>query len=151
RISAGSLVLEHSLPYIPHALLIAAVCQICMYYTDMYDFRVSLSPSKLFVKLLQSLGVAGVVLAVFFYWLSQLVVGRRILLLSLLIAFCFIGGWRLLYRWLQGTKQFRVKVLILGTGEEARKLAGELWEKQPLGYEIRGFIGDSNEVGKEIL
>src|SRR5262245_50678656 len=83
RISAGSLVLEHSLPYIPHAFLIAAVCQTCMYYTDMYDFRVSLSPSKLFVKLLQSLGVAGVVLAVFFYWLSQLVVGRRILLLSL--------------------------------------------------------------------
>ena len=57
----------------------------------------------------------------------------------------------LLYRQVQSMNQFRVKVLILGTGEEARQLAGELAQSNPPGYEFKGFVGDDDEVGGHIL
>jgi FlaA1/EpsC-like NDP-sugar epimerase len=151
RFSVGGLTLGSGLPYVPHAFLVALVYQTCMYYAELYDFRAPPSNGRLFTKLLRSLAVATVILTVVFYMLPQFVVGRGMLLFSFVLAFCFIIGWRLLYQRLHATKHFRVNVLIIGTGEEAQKLARELLYNQPLGYEIRGFIGDSDEVGKELL
>ena len=90
-------------------------------------------------------------LALLFYLLQSFIVGRGVLLLSLLLSFCLVVGWRLLYRCVLSSQQFRVKLLIIGTSEEARKLAGEVVGKQHLGYEIRGVIGEEDEVGRDIL
>jgi FlaA1/EpsC-like NDP-sugar epimerase len=151
RLSVGNPIVENSLPYVPDALLIALMCQICMYYADLYDFRAALSSSKLFIKLLQSLATATVVLAMLFYLVPSAIIGRGVLSLSLILSFCLLMGWRLLYQWLFSTQQFKVNVLIIGTGEEAQKLAGELSSNRPLGYDIRGFIGESSDVGKDVL
>jgi FlaA1/EpsC-like NDP-sugar epimerase len=142
--------LESEMLYVLHACLMAGICQICMYYAELYDFRVKLNNGKLFIKLLQSLGAAAVALAVLFYLVPALEIARGTLLLSLLCVFGSLAGWRLLYQWLLSTQQFRVNVLIIGTGEEARRLAGELLHSQPLGYNVRGFIGEINEVGKDV-
>ena len=71
--------LASSLSYCPHAGLMAFVCQLCMYYADLYDLRVALSSRMLLIKLGQSLGVAAVVLMGVFYLLPQLSVGRGFL------------------------------------------------------------------------
>jgi FlaA1/EpsC-like NDP-sugar epimerase len=151
RLSADRSAVEIASSYIPHALLIALICQLCMYYAELYNFRVALSHGQLFIRLLESLTAATAVLAFLFYLIQSFVVGRGVLLLSLLLAFCLVLGWRFLYRWLLSSRQFRVKLLIIGTTEEARKLAGEVLGKPHLGYEIRGVIGESNEVGRDIL
>jgi FlaA1/EpsC-like NDP-sugar epimerase len=137
--------------YVPHAFLTAFIIQLCMYYADLYDLRVALTNGRLFIKILQSLVAATIVLTVVFYCFPQLTIGRGIMLLSLPIAFSIIVGWRLLYQRLQALQQFKVKLLIVGTGEEARKLAGELLHSELPGYEIKGFIGDTNEIGKNVL
>ncbi len=151
RFSASGIMLSKVLPYIPHASLTALVCQVCMYYADLYDFRLGLSDQQLYVKLIRALGLAAVVLTVLFYALPPLTIGRGIMLLSLPLAFALIVGWRLCYRHLQTMPQFRTKVLILGTGEEAQKLAGELANSQPPGYEVKGFIGPEHEIGRRLL
>jgi FlaA1/EpsC-like NDP-sugar epimerase len=151
RLSEERLTITIGLPYIPHAFLTAFICQLCMYYAEIYDVRVALSHGELFIRLVKSLAAATVVLALLFYLLQSFVVGRGVLLFSLLLSFCLVIGWRLLYRWLLRSQQFRVHLLIIGTSEEARKLAGEVVGKQHLGYEIRGVIGESNEVGRDIL
>jgi FlaA1/EpsC-like NDP-sugar epimerase len=122
-----------------------------MYYTELYDFKIAFNNSRLFIKLSQALAVATVVLAVFFYMAPSLVVGRGVLLSGLVLTFCFVVAWRMLYQGLLSMRQFRVKVLIIGTGEEARKLAGEVLSKQPFGYELRGFVGEDNEVGRDVM
>ena len=146
----GQPFLESSVLSVLHAFLMAVVCQMCMYYAELYEFRVTLSNGKLFIKLLQSLGAATVVLAVLFYLVPSLEVGRGMLFRSLLLVFCMLSGWRCLYQWLLSMQQFRVNVLIIGTGEEARRLAGELLSSQALGYNVRGFIGETHEVGKDV-
>jgi FlaA1/EpsC-like NDP-sugar epimerase len=151
RLSGGMPRLRSGLPYLPHACLAALVCQTCMYYATLYDLRVARTNRTLFIGLLKSLGAALAVLGVCFYVLPQLFVGRGVLLLGLAIAFCCIVGWRLLYQHLYTLNQFHINVLILGTGEEAKKLVGEIVDKQHLGYDIRGFIGDSDEVGRNVL
>ena len=140
------------LSYIPHALLITFVFQLCMYYVELYDSRVVLTNRQLFLKLLQSSAVAMVVLKVLFYLLPQLVIGRGTFLPGLASAFCCIAGWRLLYQWLQGMNQFRTNILIIGSGEEARKLARELVDNKALGYELKGFIDDDpGKLGVSIV
>ena len=44
------------------SLLIAAVCQICLYYTDSYDFRKVVDRRDLFVRVTQALGAASFIL-----------------------------------------------------------------------------------------
>src|SRR5215216_2281010 len=49
---------------LPKALLIAFVCQLCLYYADLYDDpRLLADGSRLLRRLLQSLGAAALVLA----------------------------------------------------------------------------------------
>ncbi|WP_089719243.1 nucleoside-diphosphate sugar epimerase/dehydratase [Candidatus Entotheonella palauensis] len=151
RFSTRGIMLSKGMPYLPHAGLTALVCQVCMYYADLYDFRIGLSDRQLYGKLIRALGAAAVVLTVLFYALPSLTIGRGIMLLSLPLAFALLVGWRLCYRHLQTLQQFSTKVLILGTGEEAQKLAGELANSKPPGYEVKGFIGHEHEIGKRVL
>ena len=137
--------------YMPHAFLSAVVCQLCMYYTDLYELRAALSTSALLGKLGRALGAATAVLMVLFYILPSVAFGRGIFAISLVLAWCALVGWRLLYQRLHTLNQFQVRVLILGTSDEARQLAAELGNQPTLGYELRGFVGDNNEVGKDLL
>ena len=77
-----------------------------MYYAELYDFRAALSASQLFLKLLESLAAATVVLALLFYRLRSLAIGRGVLLLSLILSFCLVVGWRLLYQWVLSSRSF---------------------------------------------
>src|SRR5688572_95986 len=45
------------------ALLMAVVCQLCLYYGDLYDLRMVGDRRELFVRLLQSLAAAALTLA----------------------------------------------------------------------------------------
>jgi FlaA1/EpsC-like NDP-sugar epimerase len=137
--------------YILHAFLTAAVCQLCMYYADLYELREALSTSALLGKLGRALGAATAVLMVLFYIWPPLAFGRGIFAISLILAWCGLVGWRLLYQRLHTLSQFQVRVLILGTSDEARQLATELGNHATLGYELIGFVGDTNEVGKDLL
>jgi FlaA1/EpsC-like NDP-sugar epimerase len=151
RFSYSDWALAGALFYYLHAFLTAVVCQLCMYYADLYNLRVALSGRMLLIKLGQSLGLAAVVLMGLFYLLPQSSVGRGVFIPSLVLAFGLLVAWRLFYQELHTINHFRIKVLIVGTSEDARKLVGELADKRQLGYDVRGFLGESDEVGKELL
>ena len=129
----------------------AAVCQLCMYYAGLYDLRVALRPSVLLGKLGQALGAGAIVLLLVFFMLPPLAIGRGIFIPSLGFAACGLLGWRLLYQRIHTLNRFRINVLILGTDIEAQKLAEELCNYQALGYELCGFIGRDDDVGKDVL
>src|SRR5437764_965513 len=46
------------------ALLVTAICQLCLYYADIYDLRSLGSKTEVFFRLLEALGVATMLLAV---------------------------------------------------------------------------------------
>ena len=137
---------------IPKVLLIAAVCQLSLYYFDLYDFRITNSYIELGIRLLQSLGSSSIALAVLYYLFPSLIIGRGIFLITLTILTVFIVSWRMLYNWILKTRSFTERVLILGSGELAGDIARAILEKKDSGFFVVGFLeNDTQLIGVSIV
>jgi sugar transferase (PEP-CTERM system associated) len=134
------------------ALLIAAVCQLCLYYADLYDFRVLCDRREVFLRLLQALGSASLILALLYFWSPSLIVGRGVFVLAAFFVIAAVGGWRVVYEWLSRRVGSRERLLLVGTSPAAVSLAKELFERRELGVHIVGFIDpDPARVGQPVL
>jgi sugar transferase (PEP-CTERM system associated) len=133
--------------------LVAAVCQLCLYYSDLYDLRIVADRRELFVRALQSLGAASLILAVLYYLFPDLILGRGVFFYSAAFVVVIIVGWRVAFEWLAKRARPAQRLLIVGTGVAAVGLAMELHERrQELGVEIVGFVDpDESQVGKSLV
>ena len=130
------------------ALLIAFVCQTCLYYADLYDFRHVADRKELFVRIIQALGGASFVLAAVYFWFPASMIGRGVFFLAAGFVTLFIVGWRIAFEWLTRQVGPRQRLLLVGTGGAAIKLALELQERrQQLGVEIVGFVDSVPPAG----
>jgi sugar transferase (PEP-CTERM system associated) len=132
--------------------LVAIVVQVCLYFADLYDSRTYADLRELFIRLVQGLGAASFCLAVLYFWVPELEIGRGVFLIASVMIVAIVGGWRLASRWLSGRKA-RERLLLVGTGQQAIDLARELFERRTeLGVEIVGFIDtDPARVGTPLL
>lgn len=135
------------------AALIAAVCQLCLYYSDLYDLRVVADRRELFVRAIQSLGAASVILAVFYYIFPDLILGRGVFFISAAFVVVIIIGWRVAFEWIAKRARPTERLLLVGTGVAAVGLALELHERrQELGVDIVGFVDpDQSKVGESLV
>ena len=141
-----------TLPAFGKALLIAAVCQLCLYYAELYDFRLLADRREVFLRLLQALGSTSLILAFLYFWFPSLVIGRGVFVLSAALGIACVGGWRVFYEWLYGRIGYRERLLLVGTSAATVSLARELFERKDLGVQIVGFIDpDPARVGESLL
>jgi len=134
------------------AAVIAVVTQLCMYFGDLYDFRTLSDRRELFVRSVQALGAASLVLAVIYFWFPNLIVGRGVFLVAAVLAITLLFGWRVLFEWTSRHVGSRARLLLVGTGEGAVRLARELYERRELGVDIIGFIDpDPARVGAPVI
>lgn len=123
------------------ALLIAFVCQICLYYADLYDLRTVADRRELFVRTLQALGITSFILAAVYFWYPDAMVGRGVFLFAAALVILAIVGWRVAFLWAARHAGPRERLLLIGTSPAAIELARELYERrQELGAEIVGFV-----------
>jgi sugar transferase (PEP-CTERM system associated) len=128
-------------PVIWRAILIAVVLQICLHYRDLYDPRTLHDRRDLIVGLLQALGAGCAILALVYYWLPDLVLGRGIFLIGATLIVLFVAGWRLVFEWLSSRLAPHERLLIVGTSAAAADLAHEIFARRhQLGVELVGFI-----------
>jgi len=134
-------------------LLVVAIAQISLYYVDLYDFRVIADRRELFTRLTQALASTSFALAVLYYWVPSLMVGRGVFFIAAVLLTSVIVGWRLAFEWVSGRVGPRERLLLVGTSPAAVDLARELFERRhQLGVEIVGFIDPNREnVGKPLL
>ncbi|MCL4813194.1 MAG: TIGR03013 family PEP-CTERM/XrtA system glycosyltransferase [Vicinamibacteraceae bacterium] len=144
---------DHSEPWVYKALIIAAVCQTCLYYAELYDTRVVRDKRELFVRLLQALGVASLILGFVYYLVPDWVIGRGVFLIAAGLIVTFVIGWRVAFEWLTGHVGPRERLLLVGTSAAAVALARELHDlREELGVDIVGFIDpDQAKVGESLL
>ena len=109
---------------IAKALLIAAVTQTCLYYTDLYDLRRLGDRRELFTRLLQALAPASFILAALYFWFPALVIGRGVFLIAAILVVMFVIGWRIAFEWTSGHIAPRERLLLVGTNSAAVMLAG---------------------------
>ena len=139
-------------PVVLKALLITLICQISLYYFDLYDFRVTNSNMELGIRLLQALGISSITLAVLYYFFPPLIIGRGIFLITLFFLITIIVSWRMLYNWVLKTRRFTNRVLIIGSGDLAGEITGEILDKKDSGFHVVGFLEyDVDKVGISII
>ncbi len=137
---------------IPKALLCVVAVQLTLYYADLYEYRLR-RRIELFQQLGQCVAIAAVALAFVFFAVPGLEVGRGAFFLFILLAWSGLLLWRLLLLWTWGTLgAFGDRVLILGTGVPAQKVAREMLKRAPIGYRVLGFLTEhEGEVGRVLV
>jgi sugar transferase (PEP-CTERM system associated) len=137
---------------VPKALLCVLAVVLTLYYAEMYEYR-SRRRTELFLRLGQCLAAAAVALAVIFFAVPGLEVGRGIFGLFLVLAWGGLLLWRLALLWTWGNvSALGDRVLILGTGVSARDVAFEMHKRSPIGYRVLGFLTEhEEEVGRVLV
>src|SRR5574341_2519658 len=51
---------------LPKSFFLALVCQLCLYYNDLYDFRMVRAGRDLLLRLIQSLGATSILVAILY-------------------------------------------------------------------------------------
>ncbi|MGB9181236.1 MAG: TIGR03013 family XrtA/PEP-CTERM system glycosyltransferase [Pyrinomonadaceae bacterium] len=134
------------------AALATVFCLCAFYLYDLYDFVVIHDRRELVLRLIQALGLAWTALALVFYAMPQLMIGRGVSLISLILALLLMVGWRLSIHWLLGHPHIGEKILIVGSGSDAVEVAREALERRDAGYRIVGFVDtDPALVGKSLI
>ena len=122
------------------AMVIAFLCQMCLYYGELYDFRVLSDRRELFVRLLQAVGSTSVVLAAVYFWFPMLIIGRGVFVIATVLVISSAIGWRLVFEWFTGQVGNGERLLLVGTSAATVSLARELRARKDLGIEIVGFV-----------
>jgi sugar transferase (PEP-CTERM system associated) len=142
RLGADALAGSAFVEILWRASFIAVVLQLMLHYCDLYDARSAHIRSEIGGRILQAVGAAGVLLAVLYYWIPTLLIGRGIALISAVLAYLFLLVWRLgVFENVARRFGPAERVLIVGTSAAAVELARELYQRRhSLGVELVGFI-----------
>jgi sugar transferase (PEP-CTERM system associated) len=121
---------------LPKALLVAVVCQLCLYSRDVYERHITADRQELFVRLFQGLGVTSLVLAAVYSLFPALVIGPGVFVVAVILVALLISSWRVGLEWMAPTE----RLLMVGTNAAASTLARELAARRDLGVDIVGFV-----------
>ncbi|MEP6901736.1 MAG: hypothetical protein ABJA66_08300, partial [Actinomycetota bacterium] len=75
--------------------LATVVCILILYFYDLYDFTVMGNRRELMLRLVQALGIAWVLLALLFYFIPPLLIGRGVSVISVPLVLVLLLGWRI--------------------------------------------------------
>jgi sugar transferase (PEP-CTERM system associated) len=132
--------------------LVTLVCQLCLYYNDFYDLTLVHSNRELVVRLFQAVGAASIVLAALYFAIPPLMIGDGIFVSALAVFVVGILGWRLLFNTATRRLHLEERILVVGTGETARKVARQILDQRDFAYRIVGFIdNDARRVGERLV
>jgi sugar transferase (PEP-CTERM system associated) len=134
------------------AALATVFCLASFYLFDLYDFVVMHDRRELVLRLMQALGLAWVALALMFYAVPQVMIGRGVSFISLPLALLLMVGWRLAIHWVLGHPDLGERILIVGSGPFAIEIARETLGRPDAGFRVIGFVdSDPALVGKSLI
>lgn len=124
-------------------VLATLICLLSLYFHDLYEFTVMGNRRELMLRLIQALGIAWVLLALLFYLVPKLLIGRGVLVISVPTVLLLLLMWRILIHLLTGHPEIGEKILIVGTGRAALDTAESVWQRRDAGYRISGFVTEN--------
>ena len=125
--------------------LVVFICQICLYYNDLYDFKVASTIVEVSIRLLQALGITSIVLALIYWAFPVVIINQLIFMLSIGFLLIFVIGWRLLYIFIIKKGIFNQNIILLGTSSLAFDILNEIENEPDCGYSVSVIIPDSEE------
>jgi sugar transferase (PEP-CTERM system associated) len=143
---------EYHATWLIRAFIIALTFQLFMHLRDVYDFRAKPSTPEFLLRLGQALIMACGTIAAAASVIHRFAPAPISLRQDLLRITIFLAVWHVLLRMYFGIRANRKRVLIMGTGHLARRVASEILRRPEVGMVVSGFIGDDPSlVGVSIL
>jgi exopolysaccharide biosynthesis polyprenyl glycosylphosphotransferase len=125
------------------SLTIAVCCIIAFYYCDLYDLRVTHNFLEFAPRLLQSLGLSFLLMALVYSLVPDLAAGGRPLYSSMVVLVAFVLPVRAVSYAILRSRRFAERVVIVGVSALARKIAAEIETSPECGYVVSGFVDDT--------
>lgn len=133
-------------------LLVILICEVSLYFNDLYDFRLMPTRNEIVVRLLQAYGIACLGLSVSYYVAPDLGFGRGIAALAAPVIVAMTLGWRLLLSRGPNTLGSAERMLIMGTGPTGISLARVILSRPELKLKVVGFLDEKGEdIGKSLV
>lgn len=133
------------------ALLITFICQACLYYNDLYDFKVTDTINELGIRLLQALGAAAILLAIIYFVFPDFIIGEGVFIISIALIIVLIVSWRIAYTHVLRLGLFNQKVIIIGSSDTSYEILKKIQEKRDSGYEIAAIVSRSELYNQKAL
>ncbi len=119
---------------------------------DLYRRQTQRTPMDEFNRLVKMVFLFLIVSMAVAFLLKGLDLGRSVLILSSLLAFCFLVTSRLLFNYLENLLYHegigRLRVLVVGSGEQSQKVIRSIQNMPDERYELMGVIDDHLEQGE---
>jgi sugar transferase (PEP-CTERM system associated) len=144
-------IISHQLGWVK-AVLLVAVFEGSFYIFGLYDLNELSDRTRVALKILAAAGAASISMAIVFYLVPELRLGRGVYIVSvaLLLAMMLLG--RLILLWVLFHPRLSERIIILGTGASAIRIAKELLDRKEYGYKVLGFLGDDPAlIGKSLI
>jgi len=139
-------------PYFVKTTVLTLTYVTYFYYLDLYTPDMYRPSRMMFIKLMSACLLATVTLFSIFYMIPSLKTWRGILLIDTLILPPLILVWRLLFSKVKGLNLPSKRVLIIGSGDLAKKIGGAIYKQAEHGFQLAGFIDDDpNKLGVSIV
>jgi sugar transferase (PEP-CTERM system associated) len=125
-------------------LLITITAQVSLFFNDLYEKKIADNYIDLSTRLIQSIGITCIILAVIYFLVPSVMIGRWVFFISISIMLLFLVSWRLLYVLFAKRKFFSEKVIILGSNGLARDIVQQIAARNDLNYTISSIVVHDN-------
>ncbi len=144
------------------ALAVTILCQICLGYNDLYDWKLSANKRELPQRMIHAAGASLLILALLVMVFPSLfffpgIIATKVipmdhgtkmishgtwkLILLVLLGFFFLFLWRIALHWFFYKWELGERIIILGTGNHAMELIREIEKRGDTGYLVAGMVG----------
>jgi sugar transferase (PEP-CTERM system associated) len=132
--------------------IVAVVCWLSLYYSDLYDFRVVRRRTDLLAHTLQALGAACLTLAVLYFLAPSASLGRGVTLVAAPVILFLLLSWRLSANTANLLARGDERVLIIGTGEAGISLVRHILDHPEYNMKVVGFLDEKGQdIGKSLV
>jgi len=126
-------------------LLVTITTQVSLFFNDLYEKKIGDNYIDLSTRLIQSIGITSILLAIVYFLFPSVMIGRWIFFISLIFLLFFLVSWRLLYFLFIRRKLFSERVIILGSSELARDIVHEIATRNDLSYDVSSLIAQKKD------
>lgn len=126
--------------------LVTVVCLISIYIFDLYDYAVVNSRRELVLRLVQALGISWAILAILFYFVPSLLVGRGAAFFSIFVTLVLLLSFRLSIHYFLGHPDLGEKILIIGDRQVIIDTAQATASRRDAGHRIVGYLANDPEA-----
>lgn len=132
--------------------LVAIVCALCLYFNDLYDFRVVRRRADLLVHTMQALGAACIILSLTYFLFPDSSLGRGIAVTSAPLSLALLMSWRLSANATNLLAKGNERVLVVGTGDAGISLVRHILDHPEYNMKVVGFLDEKGQdIGKSLV